>query len=66
MTMKCDKCKVDMEKQDYQHPYITRNGKAFMNVKVDVYLCPRCGREQEKLPNEEDGYSAGAGLFSED
>ena len=33
MTMKCDKCKVDMEKQDYQHPYITHNGKAFMNVK---------------------------------
>lgn len=65
-TKKCPMCKNDMEKQPYQHPYITHSGKAFMNVKVDVYKCPKCGAEQEKLPNEEDGYSAGAGLFSED
>lgn len=66
MNTKCPKCKVDMEKQPYQHPYISRLGKSFLNIKVDVYICPCCGREEEILPNEEDGYSAGAGLFSED
>ena len=64
--MKCPKCGVDMELQSYKHPYITRSGKTFLNVNVDVYVCPTCGREEEELPNCEDGYSAGAGLFSEE
>ena len=63
---RCPKCSVDMEKQEYQHPYIAHSGKAFLNIKVDVYICPCCGKEVEILPNDEDGYSAGAGLFSED
>ena len=66
-VVRCEHCNnCEMEKQDYQNPYITNSGKAFMNIKVDVYKCPICGREKEDLPNEEDGYSAGAGLFSED
>lgn len=64
--MKCNKCNVEMDIQPYQHPYISRFGKAFLNIKVNVYVCPCCGREEEELPNEDDGYSAGAGLFSED
>lgn len=64
--MKCNKCGVDMELQSYKNPYITRTGKTFTNITVNVYVCPCCGREEEELPNEEDGYSAGAGLFSED
>ena len=64
--MKCNKCDVEMELQPYKHPWIARSGKAFLNIKVDVYICPCCGREEEDLPNDEDGYSAGAGLFSED
>ena len=66
MNMKCKKCKVDMELQPYKNPYITHRGVVFKNVLVNVYICPCCGREEEELPNEEDGYSAGAGLFSED
>lgn len=64
--MICDKCNVEMDIQPYKNPYITRSGQTFANIKVDVYICPCCGREKEVLPNEEDGYSAGAGLFSED
>lgn len=64
--MKCKKCNVEMEIQPYKHPYITRSGKSFLNIKVDVYICPCCGREEENLPNEEDGYSAGAGLFCDE
>ena len=65
----CDHCvtkPVEMELQPYKHPYITHNGVIFKNILVDVYICPCCGREKEILPNEEDGYSAGQGLFSED
>lgn len=66
-VIRCDHCNGQpMDKQDYQNPYITHSGKAYTNIKVDVYKCPICGREKENLPNEEDGYSAGAGLFSED
>lgn len=64
--MKCKKCNVDMELQQYGHPYITHSGIKFHNINVEVYICPCCGKELEKLPNEDDGYSAGAGLFSED
>lgn len=64
--MKCPKCGVDMELQPYKHPYILPQGRMIHNVAVDVYICPNCGRELEELPNEEDGYSAGAGLFSEE
>ena len=64
--MKCKKCGVDMDIQPYKHPYIANNGVAFENVNVDVYICPCCGREQEVLPNIEDGYSAGEGLFYEE
>ena len=62
----CDKCNVEMTLAPYQNPYVTRHGIVFHNIKVDVYVCPQCAREKEVLPNEEDGYSAGAGLFSED
>ena len=64
--MKCSKCKVEMDIQPYKHPYITHSGKAFKNININVYICPCCGREAEELPNEEDGYSCGSGLFSED
>ena len=64
--MKCEKCRFEMELQPYKHPYIARSGKQFTNITVDVYICPCCGKEYEVLPNEEDPYSAGAGLFEED
>lgn len=67
MSKKCPNCNAEMEKQDYKHPYITRySKKVFMNINVDVYRCPWCEEEVEDLPDDEDGYSAGAGLFSDD
>ena len=64
--MKCEQCGIEMKKQDYQHPYITHSGKTFTNIKVDVFVCPECGLKKEKLPNHDDGYSVGEGLFSDD
>ncbi len=63
---RCRKCAVDMDLQPYKRPYITSSGIVVTNVYQDVYICPCCGKEEEILPNEEDGYSCGAGLFSED
>jgi hypothetical protein len=62
----CAKCLVPMEKQAYKHPYISTNGNIIHHALVDVYICPCCGREEEQLPNEDDEYSAGAGLLSDD
>ncbi len=66
-VIRCENCNnAEMELQPYKHPYITHSGKAYTNINVDVYICPCCGREKEILPNEEDGYSAGAGLFCDE
>ena len=66
-VVRCDACNnTEMVKQDYQNPYITRSGRTFLNIKVDVYKCPICGKEKEDLPNEEDGYSLGGGLFCDE
>lgn len=66
-VLRCERCNnAEMELQDYKRPYITYSGKVINNIKVNVYVCPCCGVEKEDLPNEEDGYSAGQGLFSED
>ena len=64
----CPRClwNVEMEKVEEKRPYITRKGVIFQNVSVDVYKCPKCGSEKEVLPENDDGYSAGAGLMSED
>jgi predicted RNA-binding Zn-ribbon protein involved in translation (DUF1610 family) len=65
-TVICPKCGVEMEQQPYKHPYVSMTGTVIHNELVNVYICPCCGRETHILPNDEDGYSAGAGLFSED
>lgn len=63
----CEHCNNEpMVKQDYTHPYITHSGKAYTNITVDVYKCPICGSEKEILPNEDDDYSAGAGLWCDE
>ena len=62
----CDKCGVEMTLAPYKNPYVTHSGLIFHNITVDVYVCPECAREKERLPNEEDGYSCGSGLFEED
>lgn len=64
--MTCAKCNVEMELQPYKRPYISVTGKVVHNSLIKVYICPCCGKEEEELPDDEDGYSAGAGLFSED
>lgn len=66
MDISCEKCGEKMEKAPYKHPYISVCGKIIHNTLVDVYRCPKCKTEIEILPNDDDGYSAGAGLLSED
>lgn len=63
----CDRCQMGMEHQpNDKRPYILGRGIELQNVFVDVYICPCCRKEVEILPNHEDGYSAAAGLFSDE
>lgn len=64
--MKCIKCGVDMELQPYKTPFISVSGKVIHNELCENYICPCCGREVEIPPLDEDGYSAGQGLFNDD